>query len=169
MEFVLETKKFGKQVVLVDAQDSWLLTQYRWYLWSTKRHSGIYVVASESNKNPKQIHYKRLHQLILKADAGQIVDHVNGNPLDNRRKNLRITNSSGNNKNAGKRRNSKGKFKGVHYSTREKKFKAQVQCDGKKINLGTYLSEVEAAKAYDIAALQYFGEFARLNFPQENT
>lgn len=169
MEFVLETKKFGKQIVLVDEIDGWLLNKYRWYLWSTKRHNGIYVVASESSINPKELHYKRLHQIILETEEGQMVDHINGNPLDNRRNNLRITSAVGNNKNAIKRKNAIGKYKGVHYSSREGKFKAQIQCNKVKHSLGTFSSEIAAAKAYDAAAKQLFGEFAKLNFPEENT
>lgn len=168
MEFILETNKFGKQIVLLDDEDAWLMQTYRWYLWSTPRHNGIYVVASECEQNPKEIQYKRLHQLIMKAD-GKLVDHINGNPLDNRKQNLRVTTSSGNNKNARKRKNALGKYKGVHFSSRENKYKAQIQCDGTKYNLGTFVDELSAAKAYDRKAKELFGEFAKLNFPEENT
>lgn len=166
MEFILETKKFGKQTVLVDEQDAWLLEKYKWYLWSTKRHTGIYVVASESTKNPKEIHYQRLHQLIMNC-KGKIVDHINGNPLDNRRINLRVTSASGNNKNARKRRNAVSKYKGVHFCKRGQKCKAQIQNNGVKYSLGSYVNEIDAARAYDAKAKELFGEFAKLNFPEE--
>jgi hypothetical protein len=165
--FELETKKFGKRQVLVDVDDAWLLQKYKWYLWSTKRHNGIYVVASESISNPKALHYKRLHQVIMGTTSGQIVDHINGNPLDNRRSNLRIVSHSENNKNSTKRKNALNKFKGVHFSTRERKFKAQIQSNKNKISLGTFKTEVEAARAYDEAAKKLHGEFAKLNFPEE--
>jgi hypothetical protein len=164
--FINDTSKYGQQQVLVDEQDAWLLEDYGWYLYSSVRHIGIYVVFYRSKSNGA-FSEKRLHRVIMNAKPGQVVDHINGNPLDNRRSNLRVVTQSENNKNSSKRRNALGRYKGVHFSTREKKFKAQIQSNKNKISLGTFKTEVEAARAYDEAAKKLHGEFAKLNFPEE--
>jgi hypothetical protein len=99
----------------------------------------------------------RMHRLILGASPGEIVDHINGDPLDNRRENLRITTSLVNNQNAKKRRDGlTSKHKGVHFCKVSKRWKAQIQIDKKKISLGSYRSEIEAATVYN-RAIDFYG------------
>lgn len=160
MKFTITSKKFGNKIVLIDDEDWNLIKDFTWYPWSTKRHNSIYVRAAVPGIRGKEV---RLHRLIMNAKPGQLIDHKNGNALDNRKENLRITNSLGNNMNSTKRKSSTSKFKGVHWGTREQKWKCQIQYNKKKIALGTYNSEIEAAKAYNKAALLYHGEYARLN------
>lgn len=140
----------------VSEQDAEIALQYRWY----KSALG-YIVTSKNNKKPF------LHRLIMgiAPDASRpFVDHINGNKLDNRRENLRWASRSENN------RNSKNKgdrpFKGVVHN-RGLYWVAQIRLDGKNTHIGTFDSEIEAAKAYDAAAKKHFGDFARLNFPEE--
>ncbi len=149
----LYTKKFGNQNVLIDDEDQVKIQSYNWFLWSTKRHYGIYVIGRLKDKRTQPI---RLHRLILNAEVGQIVDHINGNPLDNRKSNLRIVTSTVNNQNARKRKDGvSSKFKGVSYSASERKWKCQIQINKQKIHLGVYLSEIEAAKTYN-RALEFY-------------
>lgn len=166
----MNTPKYGERSVLIDDDDYGLVSKYTWTLWSTKRHTSIYVVTTRSKTNGPQ---QRLHRLIMNAKPGQLVDHINGNALDNRKENLRVTNSAGNNKNAKKRRNARtSSYKGVHKSNRpeytKKPWIAQIQVNGKKKNLGYYTTELEAAEAYNKAATETFGEFAVLNNVQYN-
>ena len=163
MEFKITSEKYGEQTGLIDAQDYYLLEKYAWCLWTTKRHNTFYVRRFLTRRNDE-----RLHRRIMNAQPGQIVDHINGNGLDNRRCNLRITNSHGNNCNSAKRKNSTSKYKGVSWSSREKKWKAQIQENKRKRPLGTYVSEEQAARVYDKAALQLHGEFAKINFNKED-
>ena len=100
----------------------------------------------------------------------KIVDHKNGNFLDNQKKNLRICDAKGNARNKAISRNNLSGFKGISFKRRCKSrpWEASIKADYKRIYLGTFSTKEEAAKAYDSAALRYFGEFARLNFPLTN-
>ena len=167
MEYVIHSPKYGKQTVLLDTQDQWVLEAVAgdWYIWSTPRHLPcLYVLGYIEGKQV------RLHRLITNAKKGEVVDHINGNPLDNRRENLRITTQEFNTKNATKKNSATSKYKGVFRHKRKGyiRWKAQIQVNKHKRGLGYFLDEEAAAKAYDIAAKELFGQFAKLNFPEEN-
>jgi hypothetical protein len=108
----------------------------------------------------------RLHNLILNPPRGFIVDHINGDTLDNRRCNLRIASKAQNARNARKRKKSSSPFKGVHKTV--DRWMARITFEGTTHYLGHFNTQEEAAVAYDTAALKYFGEFARLNFPKKS-
>jgi len=95
----------------------------------------------------------------------KFVDHANGNSLDNRRQNLRPANTSTNGANSKIRSDNTSGFKGV--SPRQGIWRARIHVNGREIPLGRFGSPIEAALAYDAAALHHFGEYARPNFPQE--
>jgi hypothetical protein len=108
-----------------------------------------------------------MHRFLTGALPGQVVDHINGDGLDNRRCNLRVCTHKQNVRNARPYKGKKtSKFRGVYFSAPTQKFKAQIMCSGVKINLGSFESEKSAAEAYDEAASKLFGEYARLNFPK---
>lgn len=92
-----------------------------------------------------------------------LVDHINGNGLDNRRVNLRQADRSQNAMNRGTRRNRPGQFKGVYPN--KWGWYAVITCRGERHHLGSFDDPVVAALAYDNAARELFGEFARPNFP----
>lgn len=102
-----------------------------------------------------------LHRLIANAPAGLCVDHINGDTLDNRRKNLRICSHQQNTFNGPSRKPSSG-FKGV--SRFKNKWWARLTVNGKTINKGSFDSVIDAARAYDDLARRFHGEFARTNF-----
>lgn len=108
-----------------------------------------------------------LHREIVSADSGQVVDHINGDTLDNRRDNLRICTDSQNKQNVPKRSTSSSKFKGVSWQARDKRWVASIRKERKTRHLGVFRNEEDAARAYDAAARIHFGSFARLNFPNE--
>ena len=104
---------------------------------------------------------EQMHRVI----AGHaLVDHINGDGLDNRRSNLRPATVTQNNRNARRRKDNRSGFKGV---TRQASglWRARITVDGLQIRLGTFDAPEDAARAYDAAAIHHFGEFARLNFP----
>lgn len=112
--------------------------------------------------NGKQYNHKA-HRIVLGLSAGDtcLVDHINRNPLDNRRSNLRLCSISQNNMN--RQATSRSGFKGV--SPNGSGWAAHIKRDRKVRHLGTYRTKEEAARAYDAAAKSLFGEFAFLNFP----
>ena len=111
--------------------------------------------------------FGRLHRFLINAPREHMVDHINGDKLDNRRENLRLASSSQNQAN---RKNVRGlsPFKGVTWQRRtgggdRGYWKAQLVVDGKVIYLGSHRTDLECAKAYNKAALEHFGEYASLN------
>jgi hypothetical protein len=93
------------------------------------------------------------------------VDHKNGNSLDNRKENLRLCTIQQNSFN---RKPKNGKLKVFYLNKSSNKYSAQIGFNNKKIYLGQFKSKEEAAKAYNEAAIKYFGEFACLNKIGEN-
>lgn len=100
----------------------------------------------------------------LPSDAS-VVDHINGITLDNRICNLRLATTSQNHMNKRAKRNGTSPFKGVTRLVDTALWQAHIRVNGKQKNLGKYLRQEDAARAYDAAARAHFGEFARLNFP----
>lgn len=106
-----------------------------------------------------------MHREIHPVPDGFEVDHKNGNRLDNRRQNLRQCSVSQNQQNRRSTPMNTSGFRGVHWAKHEHKWKAAIRVDGRKVHLGYHLAPEDAARAYDRAAVKYFGEFAVCNFP----
>jgi endogenous inhibitor of DNA gyrase (YacG/DUF329 family) len=136
------------------------LAQRPWVYWKG------YAAHSRSDGTPHQ-----LHVFIVRPGPGIEVDHKNGDPLDNRRENLRSANDFEQARNTKKKRLARGatsRFKGVYYARQKrgsKRWIAMIRVDGIRRWLGGFESEDEAARAYDAAARSAYGEFASLNFP----
>lgn len=144
----------GKHAIIDDEDYEWLsgrewCAQKGKYTW--------YAVSIEAEgKN-------RMHRLILGADIGQQVDHQNHDGLDNRRTNIRIATRSQNGGNRLPVTGKSSKFKGVSFDRDTNKWAAYIRKNLRLIKLGRYHSENDAAKAYDEAAIKYFGAFAMTN------
>ena len=106
---------------------------------------------------------KLLHRVIMNAKEGEVVDHINGNKLDNRRKNLRICTNSENVRFQKRHKNNTSGFKGVSWSKGMKKWEARIMVDRKSIVGGYFSNRLDAAKEYNRLATKFFGEYAMIN------
>ena len=149
----------GKFAV-VDPDDYETLSKYKWHV--TKNGNTFY--AKRNAPTRKVVTPIYMHRCIIKVPPGLVIDHINHNGLDNRKANLRPATRAQNNRYSKKRKNTSSKYKGVNWYSREKRFVAKITTDGNTVTLGYFKDEVEAAKAYDRAALKYHKEFAMLNF-----
>ena len=142
---------------IVDTSDLHLISPYRWHFIARRGHK--YAEACEKGQRIL------MHRLILGAVAGQVVDHANGNGLDNTRANIRLCTQRDNmcNQRVQTTGRKRSKFKGVSANRRGKPWSAAIPIDGRKMYLGAFRSEEEAARAYDAAAKELHGAFACTN------
>ena len=141
---------------IVDDEDYQALSLHKWS--ATDCGNMTYALREE---NGRRIY---MHRTILSPPPGSETDHVNMNGLDNRKCNLRVATRSQNNGNHARRRDSKSPYKGLHWDAVNLRWRATIREGGKAKHLGRFSDPVEAALAYDLAALRVFGEFARPNF-----
>lgn len=140
----------------IDEQDLHLLIGECYQ--AAKRNGKYYLFNRSSNKY--------FHRLVTDAPKNMWVDHIDGDPTNNQRSNLRLVNPRQNSYNQAKQKTpSSSQFKGVckYPKNKNKPYRAYINYEGKRINLGYYATEVDAAKAYNIKAAELFGEYARLN------
>ena len=140
----------------VDPQDYDKLSADKWHLFEGKKN--LYAARTEGRKNVF------MHRRIMNSPKGYLVDHINRNGLDNRKANLRIATNEQNCWNSDRGFN-KGtsKYKGVRLDKRSGRWFATIRHDGRKIHLGMFATEIEAARAYDKAAELLRGQYALLN------
>lgn len=151
------------KVALVDDEDFVFLSQWKWFAVNTRGH----WYACRKQKSPAGSRTRQrtlgMHQLLLKACGEKFGDHKDGNGLNNQKSNLRPATNQQNlfNQRLGKR-NCSG-FKGVSWCKHTRKWRAMIGKDGKIHYLGQFADRIAAAKAYDRAAVELFGDFAKTN------
>lgn len=150
----------GGYVALIDDEDAPRVLPFRWSP-SVRKNGDVYVRRNEYRSG--KAHAVYLHRFLVEAGSGQLVDHKNLDPLDNRKANLRLTDKAGNGTNRHKQARGSSRFKGVHYYTARSCWCAEVRYRGKRKHVGYFTDEREAARAYDAAATEMQGAFALTN------
>lgn len=151
------------QFAIVDDEDYDWLMQWKWH------YSTGYAMRKQSGPRDAPHPTILMHRAILAPPHGMFIDHINMNGLDNRRCNLRICTASQNNYNRipYRTKTATSQYKGVRFHRLRNKWHAFIVLHkGKQTHLGYFTSEIDAAKAYDVAARAHFGEFARLNIEE---
>ena len=165
-----EIKLTRGKFAIVDKEDFYWLNQWKWLFDGKCAARAEHIKGSGRYPNAKYNHIQ-MHRLILEKynllKDGLETDHINRNPLDNRKKNLRVVTHKENAINRGLHKNSTSGFKGVTFdkntTNRYKKWKAHIKLNDKHINLGRFLTKEEAALAYNEMAKKNFGEYFYLN------
>lgn len=147
---------------LISVSDWELASQHPWRSVRTsqgKRRSKVYIMADD-------VQTLYLHRLIMNPRIGQTVDHIDGDPFDNRREKLRIATRQENARNRHPSTFARGtsKYRGVSWEKRKRKWLAAIYVNGRQIYLGIHATAEEAARAYDAASLEHYGRFGTRNF-----
>lgn len=155
----------GYQAIVDDDDFDWL-SMMPWHAVKTGR-GGAYVYAANSKREDGRSKRTMMHRLIADAIGKPgLVDHENGDTLDNRRSNIRRCNRSGNRANSSKSSPAaspfSSRFKGVRRAS-SGRWIARIGAGGQRV--GMFDHEIAAALAYDMAARERYGAFARINFP----
>lgn len=145
---------------LMDAEDFHLLEG-----WSIAVLTNGYVKL-QGTAVEKPIYQTALSRLIMRAPAGMDVDHISGNPLDNRKVNLRVCTHAENQRNHKKHADGHCPYKGCYYMQKQrgtKKWTAQLYFKGVVHSLGCHVTAEDAARAYNAKAIELHGQYARVN------
>ena len=140
---------------IVDAEDYKELNKDRWHYNCGYAKRNVKI----NGKGEKIL----MHRVVDDTPNGMQTDHINHDTLDNRKVNLRSVTHQQNLMNQLPQKNLSSKHKGVYWYRAYRKWKAQIQAEGKRVGLGYFINEEDAAKAYNEAATKLFGVYARLN------
>lgn len=163
MRIPLTNRKREKIYAIVDKEDFELLSKVKWQLhMPRKAHYTYYALRTVTVKGKRSCQW--MHREVLRLrDPKAKVDHIDGNGLNNRRKNLRVASISQNGLNSRLRMDNKSGYKGVWKPKGASGWIAGIGQNYKSIHIGTFPTKEEAALAYNKKAKELFGEYARMN------
>lgn len=156
--FVTLTQGFE---ALIDADDAETVGMHNWHVAIPRLGKHLRYAVRGALIDGRKVTLG-MHRQILNAPDGVLVDHINGNPLDNRKCNLRLATASQNMHNKRMQKNNTSGFKGVHWDKNKRKWQANIKIGDKRRFLGGFDTAEEASCAYKNAAKQLHGEFIRL-------
>ena len=152
----------GQFAIVDDADFEWL-NQWKWR--ATKSRSTYYAIRSVQQNGKKAFIY--MHRIILSPPPSRETDHINHDGLDNRRSNLRPCTRGENRQNSRKQASCSSRYIGVSWNKAKGNWRAYIMFSGRQHHRGHFDDERAAARAYNIAAREYFGEFAKLNIIED--
>ena len=167
-EIYLEVKEFGGRILVSNLgkvysmKGNRILPQHltgKYY----KQGRGYPSVYIREAKGARKVHRMVAEAFLEDWDKALQVDHIDGNGLNNQKVNMRECSTQENSFNQKRRKNTTSKFKGVSWYKRRSVWEAYIHIDYSKKKIGYFDSELDAAIAYNVAAVEHFGEFARMN------
>ena len=148
---------------IIDDESYAIIKGHKWSAVTIYRNNGT-VINNYAVTRIGKYSTVRMHRLITDVAKELVIDHIDGNGLNNCLSNLRICEQYQNAMNKRPQLNTASIFKGVNWHKGRKKWIATIRINKERKYLGGFIAEEDAAKAYDAAALELFGEFARPNF-----
>lgn len=153
------------KAAMVDAEDLEWLAKLKWHA----HKGGRTWYARCTIKTVGMQRTQLMHRAILEHHGydliAGVVDHINGDGLDNRKSNLQIITHAENIQKCRIQENNKSGYRGVSWHRRDSRWRAYIEVNRVRKYLGSFKTKIAAAHAYNDAAYSYFGRFARLNFP----
>lgn len=149
------------QVAIVDETNYRALAAYKWYAYWSPSNKTYYARRNQTEKGGKRVTVL-MHRVVLSAQAGKEIDHINGNGTDNRKTNLRVATCSQNCQNQTAKASNKCGFKGVCLHPRNRNWVAKIMREGRSYHIGVFDTPEEASAAYAEAAKRLHGDFANL-------
>lgn len=155
---IIYTKK-TKEEILVDDEVYDYLNRFTWRIEGNKRH--FRYALSYKRNSPVSYKQIKMHRCIMGVfDPAILVDHINGNTLDNRKENLRTCTRRENCRHRTKlAKNNTSGIHGVYWHTEKKKWQAKIKVNYKHKHLGYFITKEDAGRARKEAEIKYFGEF----------
>lgn len=160
----ISTKRFPDTFTMVDDDMFGELNRYKWHVRQST--SVLYVRRNSLDADGRHV-WVNMHHQVLRSPDGTETDHRDGNGLNNQKSNLRVCTGSQNQCNQRTPKNNKSGYKGVSWNGNARKWQASIGINGKTLHMGYFFCLIKAARTYDSAAREHFGEFARLNFPEK--
>ena len=163
---VKEIKLSRGMVAIVDDDMYDFLNQWKWFARTGDEKvfyacRTVYVMPVDGKRKAALWH---MHRIVAETPDGMVTDHINGNTLDNRRENLRVCMPNQNVKNMQKStRPLSSPYKGVSFHKQSGKWQASIKTEYKQKWLGNFENQLDAAKAYNLAAIAQHGEYAKVN------
>lgn len=148
----------GGYSAVIDTSDAEAVLAHKWTFW--RRSYDESLVYAQTKIGGKNI---TMHRFLMSPGQGVSVDHRDGNGLNNTRQNLRVASHTQNMRNRKRSSRNKSGFKGV-WQSRPGRWRTEIKKGGKRVFSACFNDPIAAARAYDKAAREHFGEFARCNF-----
>jgi len=149
------------KIAIVDDADHEYLSQFHWV--THKKRGTYYALRATKRPDGKKTLIYMHREILGMADPKVFVDHIDHDGLNNSRGNLRTCTHRENKRNIGKLRTNTSGYKGVSWHKERRRWCSAIKVNGKNISLGGFKSKDDAARAYNVAAIKYFGEFAYVN------
>jgi len=166
MEMHITSPKYGTHIIYFDIEDWDKIKGYSWHVHKSRKRFYARTNITIGKRKQKKI---QMHRLLLDCPADMQVDHENMNGMDNRKSNLRICTPDQNAQHRDISIANKSGYKGVHFESGRRKCRASIRENKKQKSLGYFDSPIDAAKAYNEAAIKYYGKFAKLNIIKEQS